>query len=160
MKAEMKAASPERVILVSACLVDVACRYDGQSKKNARVLAWLKDKHYIPLCPESLSGLPLPRPPAEFIEGDGALLKAGRARLVWPDGSDVSAAFLRGALEAHKIARLVGATEAVLKDRSPSCGVYQVYRAGQLVKGVGCFTALLVAEGIAVRSELDIEFSP
>jgi len=111
----------------------------------------------VPVCPESLSGLPVPREPAEFDQGDGTTVKSGRTRIMMRDGTDVTREFMRGAAEARKIARLVGAEEAILKDRSPSCGVHQVYNQGKLVPGVGCFTAMLVEEGIKVRSEKDVE---
>jgi uncharacterized protein YbbK (DUF523 family) len=110
----------------------------------------------VPVCPESLSGLPIPRDAVDYDQGDGTMLRSGRARLVTREGVDVSKAMLRGATEAIKIARLVRATEAVLKDRSPSCGVYEVYNQGDLVPGIGCFTALLLMEGVAVKSEKDL----
>lgn len=146
----------EPVILVSACLLGVACRYNGTAKKNERVLAFVQGRRFVPVCPESLSGLPVPRPPAEFVEGDGSGLRSGRSRVSLREGAEVSREFLRGAAEAVKISRLVRAGEAILKDRSPSCGVYEVYQNGRLVPGVGCFTAMLLLEGVAVKSENDI----
>ena len=56
-------------ILVSACLLGLACRYDGAAKPREEILA-LKERHeLIPVCPEQLGGLPTPRPPAE-IQGE------------------------------------------------------------------------------------------
>lgn len=147
----------DEAILVSACLLGVACRYNGSSRKNDKVVEWVKDKRFIPVCPESLSGLPVPREPAEYDMGDGATVRNGKARIVLRGGQDVTNEFMRGAIESLKIAHLAGAKEAILKDRSPSCGVYSVYRRGEIARGVGCFTALLLLEGVAVRSEKDIE---
>jgi len=147
----------DRVILVSACLVGIACRYNGVSQKNEKVMEWLQGKSFVPVCPESLSGLPVPREAAEFDHGDGALVRSGKTRVITRSGVDVTKEFMRGAIETLKIAQLVKPREAVLKDRSPSCGVYYVYNRGELVRGVGCFTALLLLEGVAVRSEKDIE---
>ena len=144
-------------ILVSACLLGIDCRYNGTSRKNDKVIEWLKDRIFIPVCPESLSGLPVPRDPAEYDRGDGSELRTGKSRILMRDGTDVSKQFMRGAVETLKAVRLVKATQAVLKDRSPSCGVYSVYNRGHLVHGVGCFTSLLLLEGIAVKSEKDIE---
>jgi uncharacterized protein YbbK (DUF523 family) len=147
----------DRVILVSACLLEIACRYNGASRKNDKVLAWLSGKRFVPVCPESLSGLPIPRDPAEYDNGDGTMVRSGKARILLRNGDDVTRDFIRGSVESLKIARLVKANEAILKDRSPSCGVYRVYNRGELVQGVGCFTALLLLEGVAVRSEKDVE---
>ena len=145
------------VILVSACLLGVACRYNGASGKNDKVIEWAAGKAIVPVCPESLSGLPIPRDPAEFDAGDGSLVRSGKARIVQRSGADVTREFMRGAVESLRIAHLCGAKQALLKDRSPSCGVYNVYRKGKLARGVGCFTALLLLEGVAVKSEKDIE---
>ena len=63
-------------ILVSACLLGLRCRYDGQSKPNASVLA-LGEKHdLVPCCPEQLGGLPTPRSPSEW-QGQRIVNRAG-----------------------------------------------------------------------------------
>jgi uncharacterized protein YbbK (DUF523 family) len=55
-----------------------------------------------------------------------------------------------------KIARLAGCTQALLKERSPSCGVHQVYLEDQVVAGQGVTAALLTRNGLQVFSEEDI----
>ena len=45
-------------ILVSACLLGVCCRYDGQSKACPAALELLKHHELIPICPEQLDILP------------------------------------------------------------------------------------------------------
>lgn len=146
----------EGPILVSACLLGVACRYNGHSKRDDRVAEWLMGKAIVPVCPESLSGLPVPREPAEIESGDGHHVKKGKARVLMRDGRDVTKEFMRGAREALKIARITGARSALLKERSPSCGVHHVYNDGRLEPGVGVFTALLEDDGILVFSERDL----
>ena len=43
-------------VLVSACLLGVCCRYDGESKPNADVIA-LRDRFVLlPICPEEDGG--------------------------------------------------------------------------------------------------------
>ena len=146
----------DKVIIVSACLLGVNCRYSGMSKKDDKVIEFLVGKHFVPVCPESLSGLPIPREPADFDRGDGTMTKNGKNQVVDRDGINVTKKFLRGASEAMKICKLSGAKSAILKDRSPSCGVHQVYNEGTLVNGVGIFTAMLLLEGVKVMSEKDI----
>ena len=46
------------MILVSACLLGCACRYDGQSKPNPLVQELAKRGLAVPVCPEQLGGLP------------------------------------------------------------------------------------------------------
>jgi len=69
-----------------------------------------------------------PRPAAEIVGvGGGAAALDGVARVETEQGEDVTDCFLRGAREVLRVARLVGAGSAVLKARSPSCGVGFTY---------------------------------
>jgi uncharacterized protein YbbK (DUF523 family) len=143
------------VILVSACLLGIRCRYDGASKRHPGVLAFLEGRSFVPVCPEALTGLAFPRPQAEIRKGDGIQVILGKARVYLQDGADVTLAFRRGAEEAMKVARMVKPALAILKDRSPSCGVLQIYNDGKLISGMGIFAVLLEREGIRLASEKD-----
>ena len=141
-----------RLCIVSACLLGLNTRYDGTSQLRPELLADRDgDTIYIPLCPEQLGGLSTPRPRAEITAGDGTDVLAGRAAVVDETGRDVTAQFLKGAEQALKIANLCGATMALLKEGSPSCGVEQIRRDGQTIKGVGVTAALLMREGIELK---------
>ena len=133
-------------ILVSACLLGVPCRYDGQSKAHPLARALCEKHHVVPVCGEIFGGLPTPRPPAE-IQGN---------RVVTRDGRDVTEAYRRGAEAAAQLARLTGAQAAVLKERSPSCGSGEIYDGtftGTVVEGWGVTAELLRREGIPVLGE-------
>jgi uncharacterized protein YbbK (DUF523 family) len=67
-------------------------------------------------------------------------------------GVDVTEQFVKGAEETLRIARMVGARHAILKERSPSCGCCQVNRDGVLQSGSGVSAALLRREGLIVES--------
>ena len=137
-------------ILVSACLLGVPCRYDGQSKPNPLAQELVRRGLAVPVCPEQLGGLPTPRPPAE-IQGD---------QVVTRDGRDVTEAYRRGAEAAAQLARLTGAQAAVLKERSPSCGSGAVYDgtfSGTLTEGWGITAGLLREQGIRVLGESRLE---
>ena len=136
--------------LCSACLLGIACRYDGMPKPDAKVLELAKTEVLIPVCPEQLGGLPTPREPSENTKLGNIVSKSGK---------DVSKAFNKGALETLKIAKLYGIKEAILKQRSPSCGSGQIYDgsfSGKIVKGDGITTALLKKNGIKVISEEEL----
>jgi uncharacterized protein YbbK (DUF523 family) len=141
------------MIVVSACLVGVNCRHDGGNQCNARIKRLLKGKKFVPLCPEQLGGLPTPRSPSQITRGNGAEVIARRSQVMSFEGKDVTRQFLKGAREALRITKLSGATRAILKERSPACGVNYIYHGKKLVKGMGVFTALLLREGIEVRDE-------
>lgn len=142
-------------ILVSACLLGIACRYDGRSKHNPAVLAWLEkhDLTPIPVCPEQLAGLPTPRPASRFAAGDGHAVLSGHGQVVTYGGQPLNDVFIKGAEQALAIARRCGCRAALLKERSPSCGVLQVDCNGGLVPGQGVTTARLRNAGLDVFSE-------
>jgi len=140
-------------ILVSACLLGVNCRYDGGHAYCPEVFDELFNRHFIPICPEQLGGLPTPRIRAYIEGGDGADVWQGTVRVRNQAGEDLTAAFLRGARETLRLAQMVKAKKAILKDHSPSCGTQSIYRQEELVKGVGVTAFLLAKNGIEVVSE-------
>jgi len=152
-------------LLISACLLGVACNHEGRGSPRAVVDELAQRYRLVPVCPEVLGGLPTPRAAAEITGGDGADVLAGPdpggsggARVVNVDGEDVTAAYRRGAEAAVTVARAVGATRAVLKARSPSCGTAAVYDgtfSRRLVPGRGVTAAALAAAGLEVGSEED-----
>ncbi len=139
--------------IVSACLAGVNCRFDGKNSATVCIKEMVKSGRALPLCPEQLGGLSTPRAPSEISGGDGADVLAGRERVINSAHEDVTEQYLRGAEEVLKIAKLSGAAEAVLKDRSPACGCAKIYRGGNLVEGAGVCAALLKKEGIKVTGE-------
>lgn len=131
--------------IVSACLSGIHCRYDCKAQARSTIEEMVKKGEAIPVCPEQMGGLPTPRPPAERI-GDKVLTNQGK---------DVTAEYQRGAEEALRIAMLAGATEALLKSKSPMCGVGQVYDgtfSGSLIEGDGVFAEILKKNGIKVTA--------
>ena len=152
-------------LLISACLLGVACNHEGRGSPRAVIDELARHYRLVPVCPEVLGGLPTPRAAAELTGGDGADVLArpdagasGGARVVNVDGDNVTAAYRRGAEAAVAVAVAVGATRAVLKARSPSCGTAAVYDGTftrRLVPGRGVTAAALAAAGLEVGSEED-----
>jgi uncharacterized protein YbbK (DUF523 family) len=153
----MKGTMPEP-ILVSACLLGLQTRYDGTCKGSAGVRAWLQREQLlpVPVCPEQLAGLPTPRERTRFTRGDGTAVVAGTGTVATFAGQPMNERFLHGAREVLHIARLTGCRRALLKERSPSCGVHQIHCGDRLIAGVGVTTALLIEAGVAVQSETDL----
>lgn len=140
-------------VLVSACLLGRACRWDGRHNAD-RVLEdelAREGLRAVPYCPEEAGGLGTPRPPAWIAGGDAADVLEGRARVVTDAGADVSAQFLAGARGALETCRAHGITRAFLKERSPSCGTTATHADGSLVAGPGVTAALLARGGIETR---------
>jgi uncharacterized protein YbbK (DUF523 family) len=111
------------ICLVSACLVGLCTRYDGQVKENRNCLKRLDNFTWIPVCPEQLGGLATPRDPADLVGGDGTSVLAGKARVITRTGIEVTEQFVRGANQVLDLATEQGITTIFLKAGSPSCGV-------------------------------------
>lgn len=148
-------------ILVSACLLGEAVRYDGAAHGPfAQLQAWQAEGRVLALCPEMAGGLPTPRPPAEILGGQGRAVLAGQQAVRDCHGRDVSDAFRAGAARALALVREQGIGMAVLKARSPSCGNRQTYSgefSGRLVEGAGVTAAALQAAGVVVFNEHELE---
>ena len=137
-------------ILVSACLLGVACRYDGKRKPNEAVIALKEKYNLIPVCPEIMGGLPTPRLPSE-IRGETVIME---------NGDDVTDKYSKGAEETLRLARLFGCGKAVLKEKSPSCGSGRIYDgtfSKTLTEGNGVTAGMLLANGIMVAGETEID---
>ena len=135
--------------LCSACLLGVKCRYDGRDKANHKVINLSRSETLIPICPEQLGGMTTPREPSER-KGDKVFMKSGK---------DVTQKFIKGAEETLKIAKLFDAKEAVLKQKSPSCGSGKIYDgtfSGNVIEGDGVTASFLKSNGIRVMSEDDL----
>lgn len=143
-------------VALSACLLGVKCRYDGEARYVPQLTAFLGDRQALPLCPEHLGGFPTPRPPVQFWGGDGRALLAGQARLKTSSGLDVSREMVEGAKRACRIIRQHRVSLAVLKEGSPSCGRGRVTVEGESRKGVGLLAELLIKSGITVLTEEEL----
>ena len=149
------------IILISACLLGVNCKYNGENNSNDEIVEYFKNKNIIPVCPEQMGGLSTPRLPAEIKGGGGRDVLEGSAKVVNNNGEDVTEQFVNGAYETLKLAETLGATKAILKARSPSCGVGEIYNGNfndTLIEGNGVTAALLRSKGIEVYDDGDFLF--
>ena len=145
-------------ILVSACLLGLPTRYDGTSKRSQTVMEYLQRENLlpVPICPEQLAGLATPREKTFFKSGCGLDVLAGTGEVVSETGLAMNEVFCHGAKMSLQIGRVSNCRRALLKERSPSCGVHLIYRGEDRVPGTGVTTALLVKEGFEVFSEEDL----
>lgn len=144
--------------LISKCLLGVACRYDGRERINDSTATFkaLLDSGSIAVCPEESGGLPTPRPPAEIQGGSGEDVLEGKSKIVNIEGQDVTFEYLLGAKIILETARKSEISLAILKSRSPACGVEKIYDGSfnqRLKKGSGIASALLIKNDIKVISD-------
>ena len=132
---------------VSACLLGKNVKYNGKNNFSPELVEKLKDAEIIDICPEVLGGLPIPRDPAEIVDGE----------VITNKGQSVDYEFRKGAKRALEIIKNEGIELVILQSRSPSCGKGQIYDgtfSSKLIEGDGVFVKLLEENGIR---PMDIE---
>ena len=136
-------------IMVSACLLGDNVKYNGGNNRHEKVLEYIKGHEVVPVCPEMLGGLPVPRAPGEIQDG---IVRN-------EDGTSVDYEYRTGAAKALEIAESERIDMAILQSRSPYCGVNQIYDGsftGRKIKGMGVFARLLSEKGYKVVDAEDI----
>ena len=137
-------------IIVSACLLGENCKYNGGNNLDPAVVEFCRGREVIPVCPEVLAGLGIPRITIEIQNGlvirkdglvvDGAIRDAVNQILEQLNDEDIEC--------------------AILKARSPTCGVHQIYDGtftGTLVDGAGVLAQALLDAGYTVLDNEDLE---
>ena len=139
-------------VLVSACLIGNNCKYNGKNNKNEKIIEFLKDKEVVLVCPEVMGGLSTPRLKSEILVNEKEL------KVINEEGMDVTSNFVSGAEIALKRALANNVKLAILKEKSPSCGVKKIYNGefnGTKVDGSGVLVRMLIANNIKVLTEED-----
>ena len=134
-------------VLVSACLLGENCKYNGGNNFSPAVVEFVRGQEVMPLCPEMMAGLGCPRTPIEIADGV----------VVDRNGNCVDSAIRKAVAEALEMLREEEIQCAILKSRSPTCGVHQIYDgtfSGTLIDGAGVFAQALKDAGYRV---IDVE---
>jgi len=136
---------------VSACLCGFPCRYDGRGKKDGKWMAHLQGHEILPVCPEVLAGLGIPRPRIQY-ENENPNTISSHPIIMSESGVNVTPAL------KHAVARIVEwcqnnrITQVILKESSPSCGVHRIPWRNEKIEGRGIFASELQKNGFIVIS--------
>ena len=137
-------------IAVSSCLLGINCKYNGKANYNEEIVK-LKEKYeLIPICPEVLGGLPIPRVPSEIINN----------KVINQEGMDVTKNYIEGANKALQILKDNNIKIVILKAKSPSCGKDEIYDgtfSHTIVKGNGITSKLFLDNNITVYNEFNFK---
>jgi len=141
------------MILVSACLIGCKCRYNGQHA----LVQDLKDSYeqglLFPICPELIAGFPIPRDQIDIDGESGEQVLSGNAGVLTKNGHDVTDSLLKSAEICVKISKMLNIKSAVLKNRSPSCGVFTTSTVNGFTNSPGVIAAALKKSGIELFNE-------
>lgn len=133
-------------ILISGCLLGYNCKYNGKNNYNKEIANLAEKFEIIPICPEVIGRLPIPRKPSEIIKG----------KVLTKDGDDFTDNFMFGAIETLKCATDNNCKYAILKSNSPSCGFGKIYDgtfSSVIVDGNGITAQILSDNGIKIYNE-------
>jgi len=141
-------------ILISACFLGERVRYNGivQRLSSQLLQQWKTQGRLVAICPEVISGLPVPRPPAEINQSTKKVMTI--------ESVDVTEHFTQGAQQALLLCQQHNIKFAILKESSPSCGSSTIYDgtfSQKKINGEGMTTTLLREHGIQVFCENSIE---
>ena len=136
-------------IVVSACLLGENCKYNGGNNFSPTVAEFIRGREVIPVCPERLAGLGVPREPIEIVNGE----------VRRKDGTSVDAEVRKAVQEILDQLEGLEIECVILKSRSPTCGVKRVHDgtfSGVLVDGMGVLAAALQKNGYKVIDAEDL----
>ena len=142
------------MMLISACLVGINCKYNGKNNYNEKALDFVKKGIAIPICPEQLGGLTTPRNPSEIRIIDN------KVHVIDNKNNDVTKEFEKGAYEVLQLAKNLKVDKVILKSKSPSCGIGKIYDgtfSNNLIDGNGILANLLIDNNIEVVDIEDIK---
>lgn len=146
------------MILISGCLCGNNLSYNGTIKEDGKLRKLVEQGKAVPVCPELLGGLSVPRERSEIAGGGtGEQVLLGKCAVITESGKDVTKNFIRGAKKVLLIAKKNGIKKALLKAHSPACGsglIYDGTFTGRLVKGDGVTAALLKKNNIMIINGL------
>ncbi len=137
-------------IIVSACLLGENCKYSGGNNYDPKVVEFVRGREVIPVCPEALAGLGIPRAPMEIVNGV----------LMNQDGTCVDGPVRQAVAKILEQIRYEDIECAILQSRSPTCGVRQVYDgtfSKKLIDGAGVLAQALKDAGYRVVDREELE---
>ena len=123
-------------IIVSRCLGFEHCRWNGKIIPSQAVEELKNQVEFITVCPETDSGLGVPRNPIDLYEKDGDIRAIQSYSGI--DVTDRLRDFADCFLSRHKDVR-----GFILKSSSPSCGNVSTRIHGRVDYGDGIFTKLV-----------------
>ena len=127
--------------IISACLVGVPCRWNGEEKTNKKALKIYAKGNCAAVCPELMAGLGIPRNACERVDG----------KIVDKNGKDHTKQYSIGAKLALDFIKKNKIKKAILKSGSPTCGCKTIYSGkfdGKKKKETGVFAEMLKKENI------------
>ncbi|MDX9702441.1 MAG: DUF523 domain-containing protein [Candidatus Auribacterota bacterium] len=138
---------------MSACLIGCPCRYDAKNALVREARNLFEQGFLFPVCPEIMAGLPVPRRTITIHGESGFAVLDGKARVIDSENNDLTDRLITSAMQCVAITEKFNISKALLKSKSPSCGVHQTYCQDGLIFASGLTAAALKRNGIQIFDE-------
>ena len=144
---------------ISACCMGSPVRYNNKGWDMLASLGREKqDFNWCPVCPETMSGLGVPRDPIHLSGGDGAMVWTGEARIKNRRGRDVTEEVKLGCESCLETLKRANASAYIYMDGSPTCGVYRTsLKKQKRGNPPGIFGAMLLDEELFLIPATDVQ---
>jgi uncharacterized protein YbbK (DUF523 family) len=144
---------------ISACCMGCPVRYNARGWDMLKPLGREKsDFIWVPVCPESMAGLGVPRDPIHVAGTDGSAIWRGEAKVVNRGGNDVTEAVKAGANACMETLDRAAISAYVYMDGSPTCGVYRTtLKKQKRGNPPGVFGAMLLEKGYFLIPASDLQ---
>lgn len=144
---------------ISACMFGCKVRYNKKGWNMADLFG--REQTYFtwhPVCPETMSGMGIPRSPIRVVGDSGADVLTKNAVIKNREGKDVTESLLAGCNACMDTLKRAGVYAYVYMEGSPSCGVYRTtLKNKRLGKPPGVFGAMLLEEGFFLIPAADLQ---
>jgi len=142
-----------------------ACTFGAKTRWNYRGWDYVSDLGrqghdytWVPVCPEVMAGLGVPRDPVRLVSGNGEDFWQGKAKVKNRKGMDVSFQLKEACQEALSIMERSKLDAFIFMEGSPTCGVYRTtLKERRLGKPPGVFGSLLLKEDLFLVPALDMQ---
>lgn len=141
------------MILVSSCLIGCNCRYDKKNTLVPELKHAYEQGFLFAICPELMAGLGAPRTPIDIEGASGYDVLRGSGQVISHKNDIVTGALVRVARYCTQIADMFSIHYAILKNKSPSCGVFSTSTRNGIAEQPGVIAAALIEHGVCVIDE-------
>lgn len=144
---------------ISACMYGCKVRYNRKGWDMVQLLG--RDaSNFIwhPVCPETMSGMGIPRSPIRVVGESGDAVWKGEAEIKSREGRPFTHELMNACNVCMDTLKTAGSFTYIYMEGSPSCGVYRTtLKNNRLGKPPGVFGSLLLKEGFFLIPANDLQ---
>ena len=144
---------------IAACQFGSKVRYNGKGVDLTLFLGRDRGEFiWTPVCPETMSGMGVPRPSIKLSGGNGFDFWSGKANIKNKNGENRNEMVRKGAIACLETLERANIDAYIYMEGSPSCGINRTtLKNKRLGNPPGVFGALLLEKNIFLISSIDLQ---